>query len=80
MVCAGGLRLAGLGALVVVCWGDGGVAKGDRMQEALCVASIGALRRVKKLSRKKETKRTKTKRKCKSDKNPYAIVVGLCRG
>ena len=31
----------------MVCWGDGGVAKGDRMQEALCVASIGALRREK---------------------------------
>ena len=47
MVCAGGLRLGGLGTLVVVRWGDGGVTKGDRMQEALCVASIGALRREK---------------------------------
>ena len=44
--------------------GDGGIAKGDRMQEVLCMASIGTLCRekVERLSRKKEMERAKAKR------------------
>ena len=82
MVCAGGLHLGGLGTLVVVRLGDGGVDKGDRMQEALCVASIGALCREKgrKVILGERDGTCKSQEKCMSDENPYATVVGLCRG
>ena len=78
---AGGLILGGLKTRVSVCLGDGGVARGDRIEEALCVASRGSLQRKKQTCYLGQKKKERAKQEgTYVGRKTYAMMVGREHG